>query len=301
MTNDHCTLPMAAASARWHCCVALGLALAACMLSPGKFVSELDIRKDGHFRFSYTGEIHVLALSQLADMMNAGGGSAQQRRQFHARALLPDRQGRGGSRFAGTQMQRQRTRRAEGAAGKKGVTPLPQRKRSEAESMKAMFGGIDPGDPKSAEELAARLRRQAGWRKVMHRGDGLFDVEFAIEGQLDHDFAFPTIERFPAANPFVQVMLRSDGTVRVDAPGFAPAAAGEPYRGWMQAAALSEGKQRMPKLPEMDGTFVITTDAAMLANNTEMARRAMPPASGSNGGSISAAPAPPMALVRLGR
>ena len=75
--------------------------------------------------------------------------------------------------------------------------PSEQRKKRDAESMKAMFGGLDPADPKAAEELAARLRRQAGWRKVTYRGDGLYEVEFAITGQLSHDFIFPVVERFP--------------------------------------------------------------------------------------------------------
>ena len=282
--------------------VTLGLALTACMLSPGKFTSELTIRKDGHFRFSYNGEIHVLALSRFADLMNSGGGSAGTSEdsftpepcygdppKAEAATTSPER------KCSDSELAEQRRswqERRDAAA---------TRKRSEAESMKAMFGGIDPGDPKAADELAARLRRQAGWRKVVHRGEGLFDVEFATEGQLSHDFAFPMIERFPAANPFVQLMLRSDGSVRVDAPGFAPAAAGEPYRGWMQAAALSEGKQRMPRLPELDGTFVVRTDAAILANNTELG-----PQSDAAGQRLEwrvnqRSAAPPMALVRLER
>ena len=37
----------------------------------------------------------------------------------------------------------------------------------------------------------------------------------------------------------------------------------------MQAAAVSEGRQRAPQLPAIDGTFTVTTDAAVLANNTD--------------------------------
>jgi hypothetical protein len=167
--------------------------------------------------------------------------------------------------------------------------------------MKAMFGGIDPSDPGAAAEFAGRLRRQAGWRKVESRGDGLFVVDFAMTGQLDHDFAFPTVERFPAANPFVQVVLRADGTVRIDAPAFAPAAAGEPYRGWMQAAMLSEGKKDMPQLPQLDGRFTITTDAQVLANNTDDA-----PQSSAAGQTLewtvnARSTAAPMALLRPAR
>lgn len=236
------------------------MALGACMLSPGKFISELDVRKSGAFRFSYTGEIHVLALSKLAESMNGKAGEVV---TFTSR---PCSSGEGDKERVCT-TEEIADQKKEWEEQQRVVT---QRQRQEVESMKAMFGGIDPTDPRAAEELATRLRRQAGWRRVVHRGEGLFDIEFVIEGRLDHDFSFPTIERFPSANPFVQVVRRADGTVRIDAPGFAPAAAGEPYRGWMQAAAVSEGNQRAPRLPDMDGTFVITTDADVLANNTDL-------------------------------
>ncbi len=271
--------------------IALGLALGACMLSPGKFSAELDLRKTGAFRFSYTGEIHVLALSKLAEAMQ---GKAGANATFTAQPC-----------FA-SEGSRERPCSAQELAGQKENWADQQRaastrKTREAESMKSMFGGIDPADPRAAEELAARLRRQAGWRKVMHRGDGLFDIEFVIEGRLDHDFAFPTIERFPSANPFVQVMARADGTVRIDAPGFAPAAAGEPYRGWMQAAALSEGNQRAPQLPEMDGTFVITTDANVLANNTDLGPQAFTTGQRLEWRVTQRSQAAPTALLRLVR
>jgi hypothetical protein len=68
--------------------------------------------------------------------------------------------------------------------------------------MKAMLGGLDPSDPKAAEELAARLRRQAGFKSVVYKGNGLYEVDFAVSGQLSHDFAFPTIEKMPQITPF---------------------------------------------------------------------------------------------------
>jgi hypothetical protein len=273
----------------------LGLALGACMLSPGKFVSELTLRKDGHFRFSYSGEMHVLALSRFAEMMNGSGRGTQ---TFTADPCFTSEM------TSGTPVERKCSDSE--LAEQKRLWQSRQdmaatRKSRETDSMKAMFGGIDPSDPRAAEEFATRLRRQAGWSKVVHRGEGLFDVEFATEGLLSHDFAFPTIERFPGANPFVQVTRRADGSVRIDAPGFAPAAAGEPYRGWMQAAALSEDKQRMPKLPEMDGTFVITTDAAVLANNTELGPQTDAAGLRLEWRVNQRSTAAPMALVRLAR
>lgn len=268
--------------------MALGLALASCMFSPGKFVSALDIRKSGTFRFSYSGEIHVLALSKLTAAMQGGSGDGTFTPQpCYAEGSSAERKC-SAAELAEQKRVWQETQSA-GAA----------RRGREAESMKAMFGGIDPADPRAAEDLAVRLRRQAGWRKVVHRGDGLFDVEFAIEGRLDHDFSFPTIERFPAANPFIQVMLRADRTVRIDAPAFAPAAAGEPYRGWMQAAALGDGRQRAPQLPEMDGMFTVTSDAAVLANNTDTGPQAEPAGQRLDWRVNARSAAAPMALLRL--
>src|SRR5205085_4890912 len=46
---------------------AASLLLSSCFLSPGKFDATLDLRKDGHFTFTYTGEIYLLALGQLAE------------------------------------------------------------------------------------------------------------------------------------------------------------------------------------------------------------------------------------------
>src|SRR5688500_7810071 len=47
---------------------AAALALTACIVSPGKFEATLDLRRDGTFSFSYSGEIYLLALSKLAEM-----------------------------------------------------------------------------------------------------------------------------------------------------------------------------------------------------------------------------------------
>ena len=49
----------------------LSLLLAACLLSPGRFASTLDIRQDGHFTFTYKGEIYMLALSKMSEMGKA--------------------------------------------------------------------------------------------------------------------------------------------------------------------------------------------------------------------------------------
>jgi hypothetical protein len=257
--------------------------LAACLLAPGKFASELDLRKDGRFTFSYTGEIHMLALSKLAGMeaqkpfaaQPCHGEDSGEERQCTAKELADQRAAWEEDRKAGA-----------------------ARRKRDADSMKAIFGGIDLSGPRAAEEIAQRLRRQAGWKRVDYKGDGLYDVEFSIAGRLDHDFAFPTIERFPMSNAFVQISTRADGTVRVDAPGFAPASNGEPYRGMALGMGATE-KGDIEGFPQIDGTFVIRTDGAILANNTDEGPKPDPAGQRMDWPVNLRTPAAPMALVKL--
>ena len=234
--------------------LALCLALAACLLSPGRFTSHLDVRQDGRFSFAYSGEIYLLGLSKLAEM---GDKPAT----FAAECFHPGTMVKRPCTAAETAEQRARWQEAQGLTSDK--------KKRDAEAMKALLGGVDPSNPKAAEELAARLRRQEGWRRVDYKGDGLFDVDFTISGTLDRDFAFPSIERFPMANAFVAVNRHKDGTLRIDAPGFATAAGNESLRSLMLLGAAGKDGAGAPTLPVTDGTFTLTTDAAILANNTD--------------------------------
>lgn len=280
--------------------VTLALTLGACLLTPGHFTSALDLRRDGRFTFTYTGEIRMLALTRLAQMGNkpkvfepepcyTDGAEKrpctpaeifQQRKDFDAQA---------------------RTREAD--------------KRKESDQVKALLGGIDPSDPKAAEDMAVRLRRQAGWKSVVYKGDGLFDVDFAISGRLDHDFVFPTVERLPMANAFVQLTRRNDGAVRIDAPGFSAASGGGNPMGiammglaGMAATARDStgkdgtaGKDQPGANPfgTFDGTFTVTTDAAIIANNTDEGPQA-DPAGQKLIWPITVRNAAPTALIRLG-
>ncbi|MFA7596733.1 MAG: hypothetical protein WCY92_10285 [Novosphingobium sp.] len=264
--------------------------LGACFLAPGRFVSGLDIRKDGQFTFSYTGEIHMLALSKLAE------DAAEE--EFEQDPCIDEDSG-----------EERDCTRAEIAEQKKlweeGRQERAEQRKRDAEQMRTLLGGIDPSDPKAADQLVERLRRQEGWKRVDYKGNGLFDVDFSVTGKLTHDFAFPTIERFPMANPFVQLSLRKDGAVRLDAPAFAANPA-DPMRMMMlgNASGLG-GDESKPNLPETSGTFTLTTDGAILANNTDEGPQ--PATTGKQlrwtiGGSpMGNTPAAPMALIQLQR
>ncbi len=287
---------------KWRRCAAVGLAigmaalLSACFLSPGKFDARLDLKRDGSFHFAYTGQIYLLALSKLADLANkAEAGSDEfiaqpcyEEEEFEERPCTDE------------EVEQQRkdweTARTEKSASAE----------KETAAMRALLGGIDPADPAAAKELTERLRRQEGWRKVEYMGDGLFEVDFAIDSTLSHDFAFPTFERFPMGNFFVMANRRTGNVVRIDAPAFAAQGAGNPFQGMMSGMAGAMGAftddkdgDGLPLIPEMEGTFTVVTDGEILANNTDEGPVAGP------GGKVMTwkvnkrTPAPPTALIQL--
>ena len=233
----------------------LALLVSACLLLPGKFTASLDLRQDGRFTYTYTGEIRMLALSKMAQ--------AGAKKSFAAEKCYDDEMTERKCTAAELAEQKRNWEESQRAAAVKA--------KKDAEAARAMFGGIDPSSPQAAEELAARLRKQVGWKSVVYKGDGLYVVDFALTGRLDHDFAFPTIERFPMANAFVQLSRRTDGSVRVDAPGFGPSSGTNPFAAMMGMGGMAEaGDSKDSALPSpAEGTFTLTTDGAVLANNTD--------------------------------
>lgn len=272
------------------------LLLSACFVSPGTFTSSIDLRRDGRFSYAYNGEIYLLGLSKLAEL----GSKAKDAEPFKAESCYSDDAEMSQRECSKDELAKQKAdweenRQADGS-----------RKNRDAEMMKAMLGGIDPSSPKAAEELAERLRRQAGWKSVVYKGDGLFVVDFAISGHLDYDFQFPTMERFPMANAFVVLNKRADGSVRMDAPAFGQPAQGNPMANMGQLAAMGAALDSKDKdngslkLPELNGTLVLTTDGTILANNTDEG-----PVAGTTGQRLEwkitpRTTAAPTALMRLG-
>ena len=249
------------------------LALSGCFMSPGKFTSELALTGPDNFTFSYDGEIFFLGLSKLAQM-GAGAeeaftASCVDDETFEARPCTSDEEAE------------------QRAAWEAGAQERAAQKKKEAEQMAALMGGIDPTDPRAAEELVTLLKRQKGWQRVEHKGDGVFDVSYRATGSLGHDFLFPQIEGFPVTNPFVQMILRNNGQVRINAPGFATQNGDNPMTAMMGGMGSMAGLAAMgaagagengeaatatlPSIPQIDGTFTIRTAPGMriLANNTD--------------------------------
>lgn len=245
------------------------LVLAACMIVPGKFTSDLVLRKDGTFSFTYKGDIHLMALSKMA---------AEERERKNASATFEPspcyNEENGEERpCSGNEIADQKATWEEDLAASKAAAA--EKKKSDDQMMKAMLGGIDPGDPRAAQEFADRLRRQNGWKSVVDKGEGRFEVEYAVSGKLDHDFVFPTIEKTPMVTPFVTLIRRADGTVRIEAPAFTSGANGSPLTG-MAMAAAQEKSGKDSGMPVIDGVLTLVTDGDILANNTDEGPQAVP-------------------------
>jgi hypothetical protein len=250
----------------------LSLALAGCFMSPGKFTSELAITGPDSFTFRYDGEIFFLGLSKLAQMGAAADETFKPETCYDSETFEEHE-------CTPAELAKQR------ADWEAGAEERAAKAKEQAKQMAAIMGGIDPSDPKAADELVKLLQRQKGWERVVHKGDGVFDVSYRASGTMGHDFMFPMIEGFPPINPFVQVYLRKGGQVRVNAPGFAVQNGDATGMGAMMGmgslaglAALGASESKNPEdaailksLPQMAGTFTVRAAPGMriLANNTD--------------------------------
>lgn len=278
---------------------ALSMLVSACLMSPGKFEATLDLRKDGQFTYSYTGEIFVLGLSEL---MNKGERADEPFAETpcYTEADEPAERPCTKNELAEQRADWERSQQASA-----------ERRKKDQDLVKAMLGGIDPTDTRAAEELAARLRRQAGWNRVIYKGNGIYDVDFRISGRLDHDFAFPTVERMPQAIPFFVLNRRTDGAVRLDSPAFDDGNKGStPFGNLAQIIAAERAdkaeagaaeEDMPPAMPEVDGRLVLTTDGEILANNTDEGPKADPAGKRLEWTITPREKVQPMALVQLGK
>jgi hypothetical protein len=221
----HWYAPLAAA-------ILLPLMLASCLFMPGKFESALTIHKDRSFTFTYKGE--VLAL----DLDDAGKG-------------LGDMSG-------ADVVDENATAAEDGATDNTTAVDVtdetPEQKAAEAAKHKA---------EKDAQyrEVAAQLSKEAGYRTVEYRGDGVFYVDYAISGVLTHNFVYPYNLDTMMVFPWVSVELRGKDAVRVKATGFAKqdlSSMGMPS---------ASGDSKTPS--KVNGTFTLTTDAGVVSQNNE--------------------------------
>jgi hypothetical protein len=217
--------------------LAAPLLLSGCLWGPGKFVSDLALRKDGSFVLDYRGEIAL----QLPPDANADPWT-------EAKAVCSE-----------SGKDRPCTK-AEIADQKNAY----EKKRKESEEMAKIFGL--PGlDDESNRAFAAKLTKYAGWRSVTYRGRGVFDVDYHLEGRATQDFLFPALPDNDLIIPFIAIRRRSDGSVLVTAPAFIGGAGPMAAR---VGAAASEQMKGGP-VSRAQGRFTVITDGEILTNNSE--------------------------------
>ena len=237
--------------------LAAPLLLTGCLWGPGKFASDLTLRKDGSFALDYRGEI-VLQLPP-----DAAPGEPWKPEMAHCTEGADNSTIPPTGTLNGPINQRPCTA-AEIARQKADYERKATSKRKEAEQTAKMFGlpGLDDA---SNRAFAARLTKYAGWRSVAYRGKGVFDVDYHFEGRATQDFLFPILPDNDLLIPFVAIRRRADGSVLVTAPamtgGAGPLAA--------RAGAAAAGQMKDGPVSRAEGRFTVITDGEVLTNNSE--------------------------------
>jgi hypothetical protein len=261
--------------------IAAPLLLTSCLWGPGKFKSELTLRRDGSFVLDYRGEI-VVQLPK--DEFSPKPWSDSQAYCFVGRkpgdsqtipiviappAPSPPRSpsASGTPRPVYVPPNRRACTAAEIAQQRalfeKNQAETAERKRTEAQNMAKMFGlpGLDDA---SSREFAAKLTKYAGWRSVVYRGNGVFDVDYHFVGSAKQDFIFPALPDNDFLIPFIAIRRRADGAVLVTAPEFVGGAGPLGSR----AGALPGMTEGRP-LSRAEGRLTVSTDGEILTNNSE--------------------------------
>ncbi len=142
-----------------------------------------------------------------------------------------------------------------------------EKRKKDAAQFGAIFG-YTPGDDAANRKLATTIMGYEGWKSVVYKGDGVFDVDYAITARLDHDYVFPLIPKADIIVPFVSIKRQRDGSARVSAPaliGGGMRALASRMKGLGAAGGVSE----VPASAKTKGIFTITTDGDVLTNNTD--------------------------------
>jgi hypothetical protein len=242
---------------------AAALLLAGCLWGPGKFQSDLVLRKDGSFVLDYRGEIVLQSPDDGETLVPWNEKLAHCYDGEDGTKTPPPIRTISGPNDTGPK-ERQCTK-AE-IAGQKLAHEKRQAERraskaKKADEMAQMFG-LPGADDASARAFAAKLSKYAGWRSVVYRGKGVFDVDYHFEGRLTQDFVFPLMPDNELLIPFVALRRRSDGSVMMTAPGLG----GNPFAARAKAAGMANN-DGPPSHAE--GRFTVTTDGEVLTNNSE--------------------------------
>jgi hypothetical protein len=224
--------------------LAAPLLLTGCLWGPGKFTSDLTLKKDGSFVLDYRGELVL----QLPPDEETGPWTDSKAKCVDA----------GKDRSC---------TKAEIADQKAAY----EKKLKDAEGMAKLFGlpGLDDA---SNRAFAAKLTKYAGWRTATYRGNGVFEVDYHFVGSANQDFVFPALPDNDLLIPFVAIRRRADGSVLVTAPAFTGGSGPLAARA---GAAAAEGMKGGP-VSKAQGRFTVITDGEILTNNSEDGAAAHP-------------------------
>ena len=244
------------------------LLLTGCLWGPGKFASDLTLKKDGSFVLDYKGEIVLQTPPDEGDLKPWSEDEVRcmtDGKVFYEAVppvITPERSTKPvdlpklrpctKAEFAKSKAEHE-ARTADSAKSK----------RKQAEQMAKTFG-LPGFDDESNRAFAAKLSKYAGYRSVTYRGKGVFDVDYHLEGRATQDFLFPAMPDSDVLIPFIAMRRRADGSVLVTAPAMAGKAGLNAMRAGYAAEA---GDASMAS--RADGKFRVITDGEILTNNSE--------------------------------
>jgi len=239
------------------------LMLGGCLWGPGKFTSDLSLRKNGTFVLDYRGEIlcqlpdkEAEAIAWTNDLAHCyADGSSE------IGAKMP-----GDDDAAATKARpcSQPELAKLKAKYEKEQAEKAAAERKKYEEMSKVFG-LPGMDEESNRKFADRLMKYQGWKSVAYKGRGVYDVVYHFEGRLGQDYAFPMMPDSDLMIPFVMLRNRTDGSVQVSAPAFV---GGQGVFGARAAMQGLPGSKDGPS-SRAEGRFTITTDAEIQTNNSE--------------------------------
>lgn len=253
--------------------VAAALSLTGCLWGPGKFASDLTLRKNGTFVLDYRGEI-VLQMPpdemsrvepwkpELAHCYDDGRVS-----NGPPIVLLPDQTdtSSGGTPKQPKERPCTASERAKAKADyERDAAERAAAKRKENDEMAKVFG-LPGFDDASNRAFAAKLMKYEGWRSVAYRGNEVFDVVYHMEGRPTQDFLFPALPDNDFIIPFIAIRRRADGSVLVTAPAFTGGAGPIGAR----AGSAMAGDMKSGINSRAQGRFTVITDGEILTNNSE--------------------------------
>ncbi len=243
------------------------LLLTGCLWGPGKFASDLTLKKDGSFVLDYKGEIVLQTPPDAQAKAEPWTKEKARCRKSGRIELEPFHQ------FASTRTTRTRSRLARPSRDSpKAKTDYEnsgcraRRNRNAKKPSRWPRCSAFPGfDDESNRAFAAKLSKYAGYRSVPYRGKGVFDVDYHFEGRATQDFIFPAMPDNDFLIPFIAMRRRADGSVLVTAPAFTGGAGPLGAR----AGAAAAGAMKEGPVSKAQGRFTIITDGEVLTNNSE--------------------------------